>query len=172
MHGNSIPSKNDFSHEQNATLILKEGVSAKVIFPVTAASRGRDQMFPVWPDVDAIVTSYDETDHSDSLDDFTNPFYDASPANVNLPPGDPVSEFMDVVPSSVSGPARDVPEVFLPGLVIHIQPQKNSFQMPLSKWWRTTHKESSKYKAFIADRESFKDIIVSPSMFLDHLPWR
>lgn len=135
-------------------------------------SRGQDQIFPVWSDVDAIVTSYDETNHSDSLDDFTNPFYDASPVNVNLPPGDPVSEFMDVVPSSVSGPARDVSEVFLPGLVIHIQPQKNSFQMPLSKWWRTTHEDSSKYKAFIADRESFKDIIVSPSMFLDHLPWR
>ncbi|KAI8537711.1 hypothetical protein RHMOL_Rhmol09G0045900 [Rhododendron molle] len=135
-------------------------------------SRGQDQMFHVWPDVDAIATSYDETNHSDSLDDFTNPFYDASPVNENLPPDDPVSEFMDVVPSSVSGPARDVPEVFLPGLVIHIQPQKNSFQMPLSKWWRTTHEESSKYKAFIADRESFKDIIVSPSMFLDHLPWR
>lgn len=125
-------------------------------------------MFPLWPDVDAIVTSDDETNRSDSLDDFTHPFYDASPVNVNLPPVDPVSEFMDVVPSSVSGQARDVPEVFLPGLVIHIRPQKNGFQMP----WRTTHEESSKYKAFIADRESFKDIIVSPSMFLDHLPWR
>lgn len=61
--------------------------------------------------------------------------------------------------------------MFLPGLVIHLVPEKRSFHMTLWKGWRVQERANS-YQAFMVNREKFKDIIVSPSMFLDHLPWR
>ncbi|GFY92859.1 lipase class 3 family protein [Actinidia rufa] len=130
-------------------------------------SRQNDQEYSIWQGTDMQDSSYDGINHSDSLDDFTNPFY-ASPDNINIS-GDPVSEFMEVVPSPENGSARDLPEVFLPGLVIHIVPQKKSIRTVPPKSWLS---QGSSYKAYIANRESFKDLIVSPSMFLDHLPWR
>ncbi|XP_073008012.1 uncharacterized protein [Typha latifolia] len=62
------------------------------------------------------------------------------------------------------------PEMFLPGLIIHIvqQPRNN---LPLWKCW-CIQKENPLYKAFLAKRESFGDIFVAPYMFTDHLPWR
>lgn len=83
---------------------------------------------------------------------------------------DPVSYFVDGVSSSNETSNGDPSEVYIPGLVIHILPQKGS-SLPLWKNWRVYDCEQS-YKAYIVNRENFRDIIVSPYMFLDHLPWR
>ncbi|XP_011624771.1 uncharacterized protein LOC18437972 isoform X2 [Amborella trichopoda] len=72
---------------------------------------------------------------------------------------------------SSDGSLRDPREMFLPGLVIHIVPELREMNFPLWKSWKS-HDRETNYRAFLADRESFKDIIVSPYMFLDHLPWR
>uniref|UniRef100_A0ACD5WIU4 Uncharacterized protein n=2 Tax=Avena sativa TaxID=4498 RepID=A0ACD5WIU4_AVESA len=62
------------------------------------------------------------------------------------------------------------PEVYLPGLIVHIVPVKNGTS-PLRKTLLTRHKNKV-YKAFIANRQDFMDLVVTPRMFLDHLPWR
>jgi hypothetical protein len=62
------------------------------------------------------------------------------------------------------------PEVYIPGLIIHVVPIKNGAS-PLRKTLMTRHKDKS-YKAFIANRHDFMDLVVTPRMFLDHLPWR
>ena len=77
---------------------------------------------------------------------------------------------METVPRSENTSAEDPPEMFLPGLVIHVVPHQRSLHISLREG--CTMQEKASYKAYIANRESFKDIIVSPSMFLDHLPWR
>uniref|UniRef100_J3L6T0 Uncharacterized protein n=2 Tax=Oryza brachyantha TaxID=4533 RepID=J3L6T0_ORYBR len=74
---------------------------------------------------------------------------------------------------TISLPEGQSPEVYLPGLVIHLVPVKNdtsSFQ----KTPVTHHKSrrNKSYKAFIANRQDFMDLVVTPRMFLDHLPWR
>ncbi|KAF5942041.1 hypothetical protein HYC85_019683 [Camellia sinensis] len=130
---------------------------------------GQDQESSLWQAINMKDDSGGEINRSDSIDDFTNPFC-ASPDNVNLS-GDPVSEFMETVPLSQNGSPGVLPEMFLPGFVIHIVPQKNSFHTPLWRSWRTQEKYWI-YKAYTANREDFKDIVVSTSMFLDHLPWR
>lgn len=114
-------------------------------------------------------SSSDESDLGDSPDSFCNPFAEIT-ADI-IPSDDPVSEFMEAVPSSDNVSAGDPHDIFLPGLIIHIVPQQRSFHLPLWKGCRIQEKAPS-YKAYISDRERFKDIIVSPSMFLDHLPWR
>ncbi|KAI4338865.1 hypothetical protein MLD38_023873 [Melastoma candidum] len=84
---------------------------------------------------------------------------------------DPVTEFMERVPDMSSHSANNPPEVFLPGLIIHIVPTKTSeLSFPMWRVWKSGTQET--YKAYISHRENFKDIVVSPSMFLDHLPWR
>ncbi|KAK8940065.1 hypothetical protein KSP40_PGU022666 [Platanthera guangdongensis] len=64
----------------------------------------------------------------------------------------------------------EMKEVFLAGLVIHIVPQRTNI-LPIWKFLVVNEKESI-YKAYVAKRGDFKDIILSPYMFLDHLPWR
>lgn len=104
----------------------------------------------------------------DSSCSFTNPFHEES----NVSSFDnPISQFLEAVPSSDDRSDGGTPEMFLPGLVIHILPKKRSFHMTLWKGWRVQERADS-YQAFVVNRERFKDIIVSPSMFLDHLPWR
>ncbi|KAK9671342.1 hypothetical protein RND81_12G023400 [Saponaria officinalis] len=103
---------------------------------------------------------------SDLLDDFINPFT----TNDNRVE-DPVSEFLEGVPSSVSRSSDDPPEVFLPGLVIHLIRLHRGINFPLLKGWGFHGKEPP-YRAIVADRENFNDIIISPYMFFDHLPWR
>ncbi|KAL5703162.1 hypothetical protein ACHQM5_028289 [Ranunculus cassubicifolius] len=84
---------------------------------------------------------------------------------------DPVLNYMDGVSSSNEVANDEDPrELYIPGLVIHILPQ-NENPLPLWKSWRVQDSEHG-YKAYITNREKFKDIIVSPYMFLDHLPWR
>lgn len=63
--------------------------------------------------------------------------------------------------------STDIPEMYLPGLIIHIVPQDRS-----EFWRRYTFNNGSSHSAYLAERDAFKDIVVSPYMFLDHLPWR
>lgn len=105
----------------------------------------------------------------DGDNEFINPFHDIS-AEINRL-GDSVSQFMESIHKSENVLAGNPIEMFLPGLVIHVVPQQKSLDMPLWTSWRKQQSAQS-YKAFIANRESFTDIVVSPSMFLDHLPWR
>ncbi|KAI4302726.1 hypothetical protein MLD38_038442 [Melastoma candidum] len=84
---------------------------------------------------------------------------------------DLVMEFMESVPDTSSHSASNPREVFLAGLIVHIVPSKTSeLSFPMWRAWKSGTQET--YKAHISHRENFKDIIVSPSMFLDHLPWR
>lgn len=137
---------------------------------VIAGSREHAQILYQAQEIHMEDSSHDETELVASPSSFINPFCDSSAA-VNTCE-DPVSEFMEAVPSAEKSPPEDLPDMFLPGLVIHIVPERNNnFNLPLWKRWSTLENDCS-YKAYIANRESFKDIIVSPSMFLDHLPWR
>ena len=72
--------------------------------------------------------------------------------------------------STISSSDGQSPEVYLPGLVVHVVPVKKSTS-PLQKTTVTRCKNKS-YKAFIANRKDFMDLVVTPRMFLDHLPWR
>lgn len=63
-------------------------------------------------------------------------------------------------------------EMFVPGLVIHIIPEAKQTVWPSWKNLNWLHRKDASHRAILRDRESFKDIIVSPSMFLDHVPWR
>lgn len=62
------------------------------------------------------------------------------------------------------------PEMFLAGLIVHIVRQRRSL-FPLWKCWSIQETEPP-YKAVLAKRENFRDIVVTPYMFTDHLPWR
>lgn len=84
---------------------------------------------------------------------------------------DPVSEFFETVPDPENSSDLDPAEMFLPGLVIHIVPKKNNLLMPLWRSWRAQEAAES-FRAYVTDRQSFRDIVVCTSMFLDHLPWR
>ena len=64
----------------------------------------------------------------------------------------------------------DTPEMFLPGLIVHVVRNRRSL-FPLWKCWNLQDAEPP-YKAVLAKRENFRDIAVTPSMFMDHLPWR
>lgn len=109
-----------------------------------------------------------ERDHIVEIDnaEFINPFaLDVHSID------DPVCQFIDTVPNSENQSAGDPPEMYLPGLLIHIVPEQKRPQTDLKTYWRVQERGKC-HRAYIANRESFKDIIVSPSMFLDHLPWR
>ncbi|KAL0723883.1 hypothetical protein Bca4012_038482 [Brassica carinata] len=101
-------------------------------------------------------------------EEFINPFHEMAASTDN-----PVSQFMETVPTRVDDDEEEeeAPEMFLPGSVIHIVHEGNNMSVPIWRGWpicEVTHG----YKAYVANRESFKEIMVSPSMFLDHLPWR
>lgn len=94
-------------------------------------------------------------------EEFINPFHGmASPHN-------PVSQIM----GTREDDDEEAPEMFLPGLVIHIVPEGNNMSLPIWRGWAFCDATGG-YKAYVANRDSFKEIMVSPSMFLDHLPWR
>ncbi|CAM8980439.1 unnamed protein product [Rhodiola kirilowii] len=82
-----------------------------------------------------------------------------------------VSDQLAVQVRSENGSTSDPREVYLPGLIIHIVPQDRSFLAPLWNGLRYSEQPQS-FQAYVADRKNFSDIDVSPSMFLDHLPWR
>ncbi|XP_020533140.1 diacylglycerol lipase-beta isoform X2 [Jatropha curcas] len=108
-----------------------------------------------------------DTNNVNDIDNgtFENPFHsEGSDANTLE---NPVSQFLGTVPGSLNRSAEDPPEMFLAGLVIHLVPGQRNISMPLWKRWRI-----QRYHCYLANREDFKDIIVSPNMFIDHLPWR
>ncbi|KAJ6390176.1 hypothetical protein OIU77_024400 [Salix suchowensis] len=84
---------------------------------------------------------------------------------------DPVSQFLETVPRSENGSACNEAEMFLPGLVIHMVPQRRYISTPLWKGW-SVQESVQNYDAYLANIEIFKDIVVSPNMFFYHLPWR
>lgn len=68
-------------------------------------------------------------------------------------------------------------EMFIPGLVIHVirdEKPKSESSWKLSFWymWRQRSASDTKYQAILTDRESFSNIVLSPAMFLDHMPWK
>ncbi|XP_048233466.1 diacylglycerol lipase-beta isoform X2 [Ricinus communis] len=130
---------------------------------VCRESNKLDISIPLWKEPDS--SSVGDIDD----DIFENPFHN-EPAVAN-PSGNPVSQFFETVPQSKSWSAGDPPEMFLPGLVIHMVPRERNSSVPLWKSWRIQENVQS-YNAYLANREDFKDIVVSPNMFLDHLPWR
>jgi hypothetical protein len=132
-----------------------------VYFGYNAGNNEHDDEFSLWSDTRA-------KDHIVEINnaEFTNHF-----ATDIQSRDDPVSQFIDSVPNSENQSADDPPEMYLPGFIIHIVPDQKRPQTDFRMSWRT--QESGRcYRAYVANRESFKDIIVSPSMFLDHLPWR
>jgi len=89
-----------------------------------------------------------------------------------LPNGMPTdlgsSELQDVWPE----------EMYVPGLVIHLvketEPSEQSSMVQTFCHGVGCVEESEKaqYSAVLKDRKSFRDIVVSPNMFIDHGPWR
>lgn len=131
---------------------------------VLATGNKVDQSYSVW-------NKSERTNSSGETDDeiFENPFYDrGAVANSS---DDPVSQFLQTVPRSGNVSGMDCKEMFLPGLVIHMVLQRRHINVPLWKGWRVSECIRS-YRAYLANRETFKDIEVSPYMFIDHLPWR
>ncbi|KAK7846333.1 hypothetical protein CFP56_008081 [Quercus suber] len=119
----------------------------KVRFRIRMILKGQHQGFSLW----------NEADNNDSvieIDDgeFSNPVS----TTVNTC-DDPISQSMETVPRSENGSAGDPPELHLPGLIIHMVPHQRSSHMSLWKCC-TVLKKAQSYKAYIANRESFKDI--------------
>ncbi|XP_020261472.1 uncharacterized protein LOC109837578 isoform X1 [Asparagus officinalis] len=80
------------------------------------------------------------------------------------------SEFMDNAQIPIEVSIREPPEVFLAGVIILIIPEERDNSCNWKSWiWDD---RVGGYRAVLANREWFKDIVVSPFMFLDHLPWR
>ncbi|KAM0011348.1 putative fungal lipase-like domain, alpha/Beta hydrolase [Helianthus debilis subsp. tardiflorus] len=128
-----------------------------------------DEDFNLWDDMDMYDSSDDHRDVRDPSNRFSNPFYESSdPENSRA---SFMSQFMQAMPSRKDDSSEDFREMFLPGTVIHIIPENNSFHTPLYKRWATPSRHCG-YEAYVANREAFMDIIVSPVMFIDHLPWR
>nr|XP_018486679.1 PREDICTED: sn1-specific diacylglycerol lipase beta-like [Raphanus sativus] len=101
-------------------------------------------------------------------EEFINPFHEMEASTDS-----PVSQFMETGPTRANYDDDDeeAPEMFLPGSVIHIVHEGNNMSVPIWRGWPICDVPDG-YKAYVANRESFKEIMVSPSMFLDHLPWR
>ncbi|XP_008445625.2 uncharacterized protein LOC103488587 isoform X5 [Cucumis melo] len=85
---------------------------------------------------------------------------------------DLVSQIIEAVEGSENeNSTENFSEMYLPGLLIHIVPEERRFTLPFLNSLRC-QAVTDDYKAYVASRENFKDISVSPSMLLDHLPWR
>ncbi|XP_031494511.1 uncharacterized protein LOC116260359 isoform X2 [Nymphaea colorata] len=112
------------------------------------------------------IDFFDENIYGTNHD--TRPYPGA--ANDLFPSGDILIHISDG--ESSTQPSKQEPqEVFLPGLIIHIIPESRKTFLALCKSWKG-HGEDGNFRAYIASRETFKDLVVSPYMFLDHLPWR
>uniref|UniRef100_A0A0A9B510 Fungal lipase-type domain-containing protein n=1 Tax=Arundo donax TaxID=35708 RepID=A0A0A9B510_ARUDO len=84
--------------------------------------------------------------------------------------GTELSSFSNDRVITISSSEGQLPEVYLPGLVIHIVPVKKGTS-PLQKTV-VSHQKNKSYKASIANWKDFMDLVVTPRMFLNHLPWR
>ena len=130
------------------------------------AGRGEEDLESCWEEIakeDSFKPEISLTDSKPNYDDLFSP--------PNVCHYDDQFKLAAAIPSSETRSSHNVPEMFVPGLVIHIVPVKEHVHHPLLKRFSIWEEDCS-YKAYIAKRESFKDIIVSPSMFLDHLPCR
>lgn len=78
------------------------------------------------------------------------------------------------VQASIANPSgMQSAEVYLPGLVVHlVRIKRDGHTNPILRSLKPVNDKHGKYKAFVVNRERFMDIVVSPYMFLDHLPWR
>ncbi|KAG0595205.1 hypothetical protein M758_UG149000 [Ceratodon purpureus] len=70
-------------------------------------------------------------------------------------------------------------DMYLPGEVLHILPRKEEprKEEPAVSWWTLfwnawKAERKSQYEAFVVDRNEFRDLVISPSMFIDHMPWK
>ena len=64
-------------------------------------------------------------------------------------------------------------EMYLPGQVLHILRKEKPAVSWSSSFWNTWKAETkSKYSAVVVDRKEFRDLVISPSMFIDHMPWK
>ncbi|XP_078181742.1 uncharacterized protein LOC144575468 isoform X1 [Carex rostrata] len=81
---------------------------------------------------------------------------------------------LEEVQASIANPSGvQSEEVYLPGLVVHlVRIQRGGHTNPILKSLMLFNGTHTEYKAFEVNRERFMDIVVSPHMFLDHLPWR
>lgn len=67
-------------------------------------------------------------------------------------------------------------EMYVPGLVIHLvkeeEPSEQSLLQTFFHFMGFCEEDKAQYSAVLKDRKSFRDIVVSPNMFIDHAPWR
>ena len=64
-------------------------------------------------------------------------------------------------------------EMYLPGQVIHIVRKDKPARSWWSSFWNAWQAESEpEYNAVVVHRQQFRDVIISPSMFIDHMPWK
>lgn len=67
-------------------------------------------------------------------------------------------------------------EMYVPGLVIHLvkeeEPSEQSLLQTIFHFMGFCEEDKAQYSAVLKSRRSFRDIIVSPNMFIDHAPWR
>lgn len=141
-------------------------------------SHKMDQIYPLWDESNSSISHIEEDKLENPFynsfaatnsSDIENPFWNSSETANSLE--DPVSKFLETVPKTGDSVAGGHVEMFLPGQVIHMVPEQRDASLSLWKSLRFPGSEQT-YKAYLANRETFKDIVVSPSMFLDHLPWR
>ncbi|CDY10147.1 BnaC05g03900D [Brassica napus] len=111
--------------------------------------REEDQTYPILEEAEPEMRQHDE--------EFINPFHETAASQQ--------------IVLSLKDVDDEAPEMFLPGLVIHIVHEGNNMSVPIWRGWPICDVPDG-YKAYVANRESFKEINFSPSMFLDHLPWR
>ncbi|EOA38959.1 hypothetical protein CARUB_v10011376mg [Capsella rubella] len=133
----------------------EEAMPSLIVNDSPESLQQQDQIYPIWEEAEAEMQQ--------DVEEFINPFHSMASED------NPVSQFMETVPTREDD--DEAPEMFLPGLVIHIVPEGNNMSVPIWRGWPICDMTDG-YKAYVANRESFKEIMVSPSMFLDHLPWR
>jgi hypothetical protein len=66
-------------------------------------------------------------------------------------------------------------EMFLPGKIVHlIREEKPTATTWKSSFWYTWRADgnATKFRALVADRKRFRNIVISPAMFIDHMPWK
>ncbi|KAI3764519.1 hypothetical protein L2E82_14530 [Cichorium intybus] len=151
---NSLPPKNENEH-------INEGESETIHVSV----RQPDEDLNHWHNVHMDANTSDDDDNR-----ISNPFYESPHAVTSR--DNLVSRFMDVMPSQNDESHENFREMFLPGVIIHVVPEKINNDVPLYRRWKSTIGSQCGYEAYVAKKEAFMDLIVSPSMFIDHLPWR
>lgn len=82
------------------------------------------------------------------------------------------------MPTNLGSELQDVwpEEMYVPGLVIHLvkemEPSERSMVQTFCYGLGCVEESEAQYSAVLKDRKSFRDIVVSPNMFIDHGPWR